>query len=659
MKKIAFIALALILLGGLAFIIVKKSGKVDGINEGKAEANTELPKTDFSYETDTEGLVVLPDNITEIEPHAFEDAHIKRVILPKGLKKIGEEAFYNSDIEEIEIPGSVDSIGRAAFKSCRKLHKLILNEGLVAIGDEAFESCDTLTAPFTLPSTVKSIGDFAFGYAPGMEVPIEWIYEHNIARNIIIPENSKLESVGCDGLPYAEKLFVPKSLKKADGLGHPFFTAPKEHPLFCSIDGVLYSKDTTVLIRFPKEKGGIFIMPNSVRKIDSFAFEYNTVLEKIVLSNHLESIKMNPLTSLYSNLKKVEISGNSKFKTIDSVLFSHDLSVLIYYPQGLKKDVYIVPKQVKHINERAFQMAQTKKIVLPSGLQSVEREAFYEPRNIQCIEFTGGRCNIGSSAFEVFQDGQNIDSIIFRPKISDEESDKDDSKEIDARSCREMSESLGNTNGVKYVDLGLPSGNLWAETNLDETDIHYFGRAYAWGETSAKENASYENYKYAKAGKGEKGFTKYVLDGAYGNNGFVDNKATLELSDDAVHNALGGSWRIPTECDWQELLDNCTLSEVIIQGHYRGLLLRGKKGKTLYLPTDEYSSENEVPVDPEVDDLPDVCHYASSSISLSDQSYARVLSINYYSNVMSNTIRMNNYPRYEVSLLRPVCPVKK
>ncbi|MCQ2191681.1 MAG: leucine-rich repeat domain-containing protein [Paludibacteraceae bacterium] len=654
MKKKIGIALALLLLGVLFYALVntQRSNSVKSVN---ADANTEMSSTSFTYEVGDGGVVVLPDTITEIPSHAFDGKDIKRIILPKGLKKIGDYAFYRTEIEEIEIPGSVDSIGDCAFKFCHKLHKLVLNEGLVSIGAEAFERCDTLVDPFTLPSTVKCIGGFAFGYAPGTEVPIEAHYEREIARNITIPENSQLEVVYCDGLTFAKEIYVPKTLNDVSNLGHPFFIAAKDHPLFCSIDGVLYSKDTTVLISFPKERGGTYVMPSSVRTIKEYAFEYNTVLEKIVLSSNLISLSKKdsdletfhkiPLTMLYSNLKEVEIQNNAKYKSINGVLFSHDLETLIYYPQGLQVEEYVVPNHVRYIGEGAFEMSQPKKIVLPVELQSVGKKAFFEPRGIRCIEFTGGKCDIGESAFEVFEDGETIDSIIFCKKVDAEAAVEEDStgnepRKIDGSSCVEMSIFRGDTNGVKYVDLGLPSGNLWAETNIGASVSNDCGDRYAWGETSLKKgNAYYGNYKYAKDVKGENAYTKYVLDKAYGYNGFVDHQSILELSDDAAHNILGGSWRIPTECDWQELIDYCIWKEAILSDR-RGYLVYGKNGKTLFLPA--YPGDFECKC------------YASSSISLNDQSKARVFHIDYDGNC-----GMTDYYRYNVFLLRPVCPVKK
>ena len=92
----------------------------------------------------------------------------------------------------------------------------------------------------------------------------------------------------------------------------------------------------------------------------------------------------------------------------------------------------------------------------------------------------------------------------------------------------------GSTDNVEYVDLGLPSGNLWATCNLGASAPEAYGDYYAWGETKPKQEYTYLNHKWYKEGAPSLGFTKY-------NN--EDGKLTLEDEDDAVIQNLGNGWR--------------------------------------------------------------------------------------------------------------------
>ncbi|MGM9818922.1 MAG: hypothetical protein ACI30B_08105 [Paludibacteraceae bacterium] len=112
---------------------------------------------------------------------------------------------------------------------------------------------------------------------------------------------------------------------------------------------------------------------------------------------------------------------------------------------------------------------------------------------------------------------------------------------------------LGKDKG--YVDLGLPSGLKWAVCNVGARDAESYGCYFAWGETSAR-FCYYMNYKWFNYDSADDwSIIKYNDE---------DNKTVLDLEDDAAHANWGGSWRMPTAEEWEELLDekNCTCEAV-------------------------------------------------------------------------------------------------
>lgn len=114
--------------------------------------------------------------------------------------------------------------------------------------------------------------------------------------------------------------------------------------------------------------------------------------------------------------------------------------------------------------------------------------------------------------------------------------------------------SSGEENGHNYVDLGLPSGALWATTNIGGMLPQSYGEYYAWGETSTKSGYTWSDYQY---GKDSLAIEKYCADDKHGKDGFTDDKLTLELADDAAHVQWGGSWVTPNATMRQELLSEC------------------------------------------------------------------------------------------------------
>ena len=113
--------------------------------------------------------------------------------------------------------------------------------------------------------------------------------------------------------------------------------------------------------------------------------------------------------------------------------------------------------------------------------------------------------------------------------------------------------ATGSENDHEWVDLGLPSGLKWATCNVGATTPEGYGDYFAWGETVPKDNYDWSTYKYCKGSKNT--LTKYNTDSNYGT---VDNKTTLEFSDDAAHVNWGGKWRMPTAAEQDELRNNCT-----------------------------------------------------------------------------------------------------
>ncbi|MBO7572668.1 MAG: InlB B-repeat-containing protein [Bacteroidales bacterium] len=147
--------------------------------------------------------------------------------------------------------------------------------------------------------------------------------------------------------------------------------------------------------------------------------------------------------------------------------------------------------------------------------------------------------------------------------------------------------SPNTLNGHEFVDLGLPSGLLWATCNVGANTPEEYGDYFAWGETAPKETYSWSTYRYCNGGDGYNTLTKYCNNAEYGNNGFTDNLTTLEASDDAATANWGAGWRMPTREEMQELFDNCT-HEWTTQNGVSGRLFTGPNGNSIFLAAAGY-----------------------------------------------------------------------
>ena len=139
------------------------------------------------------------------------------------------------------------------------------------------------------------------------------------------------------------------------------------------------------------------------------------------------------------------------------------------------------------------------------------------------------------------------------------------------------SDSTGTENGHEYVDLGLSV--KWATFNVGASKPEEYGDYFAWGETEPKTTYDWSNYKWCNGS--ETTLTKYNTNSDYG---IVDNKTTLELSDDAAHVNWGGSWRIPTDAELLELRDQCTWTWTTQNGVNGHKVTSNKNGNSIFLP---------------------------------------------------------------------------
>ena len=145
----------------------------------------------------------------------------------------------------------------------------------------------------------------------------------------------------------------------------------------------------------------------------------------------------------------------------------------------------------------------------------------------------------------------------------------------------------GLLNGHAYVDLGLPSGILWATCNLGADTPEDFGDYYAWGEPAPKELYDWKSYKYGRFIHERYELNKYCTDSVFGLNGFVDDLTLLELDDDLARACWGGGWRMPTIEEWDEMFQN-TSSVWTTQNGVNGWLFTASNGNSLFLPAAGY-----------------------------------------------------------------------
>ncbi|MCI9077731.1 MAG: leucine-rich repeat domain-containing protein [Lachnospiraceae bacterium] len=187
-----------------------------------------------------------------------ERQEIKAIVIEDGVTSINDYAFMEcTGAETVSIAKSVTSIGKYAFESCYKLTGVSIPEGITSIGDYAFNSCGCLTG-ISIPKGVTRIGECSF--------------KGTAITDIVIP--SSVLEIG-DAALASENL---KTIKVSAGNSN-----------YCTLDGILYNKDFSTLIKAPVTIESCTI-PESVSAINNNAFEKCRKLTDISIPENVTSI---------------------------------------------------------------------------------------------------------------------------------------------------------------------------------------------------------------------------------------------------------------------------------------------------------------------------------------------------------------------------------
>ncbi|MBE6321126.1 MAG: DUF1566 domain-containing protein [Bacteroidales bacterium] len=192
-------------------------------------------------------------------------------------------------------------------------------------------------------------------------------------------------------------------------------------------------------------------------------------------------------------------------------------------------------------------------------------------------------------------------------------------------------------NGHEYVDLGLSV--KWATMNVGASTPEDYGDYFAWGETSTKSTYNWSTYTLCKGSSST--LTKYNTSSSYGT---VDNKTTLELSDDAARANWGGSWRMPTDAEMTELREQCTWTWTSQNGVNGCKVTSKSNGNSIFLPAAGYRNVSAL------SNAGSNGRYWSSSLNTVNPNDA--WNVYFY----SGSVYRYSLSRYYGLSVRPVCP---
>jgi len=424
--------------------------------------------------------LVIPSSVTTIEGQAFMRClGLTTLEIPNSVTSIGEYAFaHNPRLTSVTLPTSIKIVENGLFLECTGLKSFTIPSSVTTIEAGTFSSCSSLKS-INIPSSVTSFGQFAFSdctsltsitLPPSLSTIVRQLFQEctGLTSISIPPSVTSIETLAFLECHSLTSVTIPENVSTIAENAFSNCIALKQidvnskNPYYTSLEGVLFNKDKSTLILYPSKKVVQYVVPNSVKTIESNAFSNCMELTSITLPNSVTTIG-NAAFGACSNLKEIllpssvqsignnafsgcvkltkvsipasltKIGGsafrqcpieeyrvdgkNPSFATVDGVFLNKDKTTLIACPVS-KSGQYTIPSTVTKIDGNAFNGCSTlASITLPSSVTSIGIQAFNN-----CTSLKEVHCQI-KNPFNIALVFSNMDrsaATLYVPKGSKE-----------------------------------------------------------------------------------------------------------------------------------------------------------------------------------------------------------------------------------------------
>ena len=508
-KKIKFVAvLSIILIIG----IFLPTNKIEAATEKYSET---INGISWTVSIDGNGYVyIAPSNKTEISG----EVTIPSTVAGYTVNAIKGSAFQScKNLTEIIMPSGITEIGSRAFEYCGKLEKVSIPEGVTSIGDYAFSHCTSLIE-LNIPASVVTLGYYMVGEC-GQLLSIEVdknnkeytsvdgvVFSKNMEKLVFfpagkvgiykIPEGVKaLEECAFDNSKLSG-ISIPNTL---ESIGYACFWKSENlenieidegNLIYCTLDGVLFTKDMKKLIVYPSGKVGNYSIPNHTEIIGDYAFSSSQITginipnSVTILGNyafarchHIQEINIpssvNDIGRCAFEYCKELISinvddENEKYSSIEGVLFDKLQCTILRYPDA-KEGSYKIPDSVFTIGPSAFSFINLNNLYIPKNVEIVESYAFYGCENSMNVYYYRTYNSLSDSSINNLKTYNNANLYFMEILITENPKNDEYINNIDNINALTVNHSIGTDL------LGNVAGEISYQWYLNETDSNIDG----------------------------------------------------------------------------------------------------------------------------------------------------------------------------------------
>lgn len=341
--------------------------------EGKDYRVTSIYGMSFSGYSKLDEIYI-GNNVAAIGENAFSNcSSLDKVVIGNGLKEIKESAFFQcGSLNEIDLGQSVEIIGDYAFCLCSDINEITIPDAVTHIGKFVFHDC------YSLSSINVSSGNKNFVSVDGVlynydKTTLIKYPQGKSDKTFSVPEGVKrIEERALNNVPYLEEAYISASVEEIGDLAFTVcdrlkaINVASDNQHFTSDNGILFTKDKSTLICYPRNKTDItsYTVPEETEQIEGWAFYGCHTLTDIKLPENISSIAER--TFMYCiGLKNINI-----------------------------------PREVTSIGSEAFKSCiSIEQIKLPNKVATIGNEAFCTCSKISTIEFPASIVSIGDYAF--------------------------------------------------------------------------------------------------------------------------------------------------------------------------------------------------------------------------------------------------------------------